>query len=272
MRTAIIADIHANLEALEAVLADIATVGAEEIVVLGDTIGYGPDPVACLDRIMALPATRVILGNHEAGVIDDAYFAVSDNFNGQARDALAWTRAQLSAAHLGYLRGLRHQVHIAYGIIGVHGTLDSPASFDYLFHERADGSGLLLTDSLPATFAAMERFHAKACLTGHSHLPVVFFADGSSVRLNFGNVNTFGVSHYGERFVACVGAVGQPRGGAPRADGTPCPDAYKACYVVLDEEMITFRRVDYDVSKTVERIFAIPALPSALGWRILRGE
>ena len=272
MRVAVLADIHANLGALEAVLADIAAVGVEETVVLGDIVGYGPDPAGCIERIMALPQVRAVLGNHEAGILDDAYFAVADNFNRQARAALEWTRSQLSPAHLAYLRGLRHRVHIAPGVIGVHGTLDAPASFDYHFHERADGNGLILTESLAGTFSAMTPFNAKACLCGHSHLPVVFFADGNPVRLNFGNLPSFSVSHYGERFVACVGAVGQPRGAATRADGRPIPDAYKACYVVMDEEMITFRRVDYDVETTAAKIFANPALPDDLVCRLLREE
>jgi len=272
MRKAVLTDIHANLEALIAVLQDVETQEVDEIILLGDLVGYGPDPGPVLDILMHLPNSRAIKGNNDVGCYDDAFFNDPANFNRYAQPAMAWTREQLAEQHRDWLRQLDHKVYIAYGIVGVHATLNAPEEFDYIFYEREHGARLVVTENLAATFAVMDALAAKICVIGHSHVPVVFAPDGSFVTMNFGELNEFSVSHYSRRVVACAGAVGQPRGVRPSDDGTPASDAYKACYAIIDDDFITFRRVDYDIETTVRKIGGNPDIPDWLGERLISGE
>lgn len=250
MKRALISDIHANLEALQAVLADIRAQGVQEIYCLGDIVGYGPNPCECLDEVMS-KCTVTILGNHDQATLFDP-----DGFNPVALQAVYWTREQLehgpgnAAARnkrwdfLGEL----HRTHTSGNFLFVHGSPREPTN-EYVFPED-----IYNQRKMDALFGRIERY----CFQGHTHLPGVFTTD-----YRFVSPEECSYQHRldGQKTMVNVGSVGQPRDGDPRA-----------CYVILDEELVIFRRLDYDVEKTRKKIHGIPELPDMLGDRLLTGR
>ncbi|MEK6650616.1 MAG: metallophosphoesterase family protein, partial [Bacteroidota bacterium] len=128
MRTAVISDIHGNLEALAAVERSIREEGADHVVCLGDIVGYGADPVACIDRVRALCA-HVILGNHDVAAGDPS---AAERVSSLAALGLLWTRSALTADHLMYLRGLP-LTHDDGDLYFVHASPINPAEWAYIF-------------------------------------------------------------------------------------------------------------------------------------------
>ena len=246
---AIISDIHSNLEALQAVLADIKAQNIKEVYCLGDVVGYGPNPRECVDLLM--DCKLVLLGNHDQGAMFDP-----DGFNQSAEKAIFWTRAQLeSAAEPRNLREKRWEFlaerprsHRENGYLYVHGSARNPLN-EYVFPEDVYNQR-----KMERIFALVERY----CFQGHTHVPGVF-----TENMQFLSPEEVDAAYKldGRKTLCNVGSVGQPR------DGNR-----KACYILLDEETITFRRVDYDWTKTRDKIYAIPDLDNFLGDRLGEGK
>jgi Predicted phosphoesterase len=244
---AIISDIHANLPALEAVLADIEGRGIDRIVCLGDVIGYGPDPAECWRLI--LDRCRIIIrGNHDQALGDREM----SRFHPRARNAIEWTRKRLLAEPDGdaivdaivNLPRTAREGRFLY----VHGSPYGP-TMDYL----------LPGDSFDRQRMAREFSQVDLyAFNGHSHIPGVIVKgtrfmppealEGESCKL------------MGRQAIVNVGSVGQPR------DGNP-----KSCYVTIDGGAVHYHRVEYDAESVCERILRIPELDPFLGRRLLAG-
>ena len=244
MRYAILADIHANLEALTAVLADIdRRGGADGYWVLGDLVNYGPDPGACIKILRSLPLIAVS-GNHDlaaAGKMSAAFF------NADAAAALDWTTKQLSMDDVEFLRSLPEMVERE-GFTLVHGSPRGPAT-EYLLSITAarQNFGLLAT---------------RHALAGHTHLPAAFkLEDSGNVRyLPF--TGGISLSLVEGRYIINPGSAGQPRDGDPRAS-----------YAIYDSgtSAIQLHRVEYDIKATQDKMLAA-GLPSHLIARLEIGR
>ena len=250
MKYALISDIHSNLVALEAVLADIRRQGVRRILCLGDIIGYGPEPNACIDLVRQ-HCELTILGNH-----DQAAMFEPDGFNSVALRAIQWTRDQIDRGPGGSsaingrwdFLGELPTHHIDGETLYVHGSPRDPTC-EYVFPEdaREDRKMRPLFDLVP-----------RVCFQGHTHVPGVFVQGGDFLEPpDIGSEYRLG----GKKVMVNVGSVGQPR------DGNP-----KACYVLVDDDLIRFQRVAYDVEKTANKIFSIPELDVVSGQRILSGR
>jgi len=240
MKYAVIADIHANMEAFEVVLADAKEQNCTHYCCVGDVVGYNANPKECLDivRSMGMP---VVKGNH------DEYCSSEEDlegFNPHAAEAVNWTRKQLSAEDRDWLRDLKY-VRLVASFSMVHATLDGPQRWGYVF------------DKLAAA-ASFTYQNTAVCFFGHTHVPVAFVRD-SMVR--GGTYSKFRVEP-GKKYFVNVGAVGQPR------DGNP-----KAGYVVydMDEGTIELRRLEYDIPKAQKKIMAA-GLPQRLADRLAVGK
>jgi predicted phosphodiesterase len=240
MRYAVIADIHANLEGLEVVLADSKEQKCTHYCCVGDVVGYNANPKECLDiiRTMGMP---VVKGNH------DEYCSSEEDlegFNPHAAEAVNWTRKQLSTEDRQWLRDLKY-VRLVASFSMVHATLDGPQRWGYVF------------DKLAAA-ASFTYQNTAVCFFGHTHVPVAFVRD-SMVR--GGTYSKFRVEP-GKKYFVNVGAVGQPR------DGNP-----KAGYVIYDlnEGTIELRRLDYDIAKAQKKIMEA-GLPQRLADRLALGK
>lgn len=240
MKFAIIADIHGNLEALQAVLEDAQKQKCTHYACIGDVVGYGANPRECLQiiRSMGMPCVK---GNH------DEYCSIDENaegFNPLAAEAVMWTRQQLSEEDRQWLRDLRY-VRMVTNFTIVHATLDAPQRWGYVF------------DKLAAA-ASFPYQNTPVCFFGHTHVPVAFVRD-SMVR--GGTYSKFRIEP-GKKYFINVGAVGQPR------DGNP-----KAAYVVydVDEGTVELRRLDYDIATAQKKIRAA-GLPERLAERLAYGR
>ena len=220
MKRAILADVHGNLPALEATLADAAQQGAEYIAFLGDAVGYGPEPNECV-ALLAESCAVCLMGNHDYAALGSLSI---DEFNGYAREAMMMTRQSLTDVTLATLTGYR-QVHVDPPYHMVHSSPDEPLAWNYIVDLR---------DAMPQ----FEHFREPFCLVGHSHKPLVAIRrpSGSFASPECGLLTL----EEGYRYLLNVGSVGQPR------DGNP-----DACYLLLDEEAGTLeiRRVSYPVDR-----------------------
>src|SRR5271170_6730389 len=240
MRYAIIADIHANLEAFQVVLADIKTQKVQQIVCLGDVVGYNANPKECLDMVRAMNIP-VVKGNH------DEYCSSEDHlegFNPHAAEAVVWTRNQLTIEDRRWLRDLKYSRMVDNFTI-VHATLDAPQRWGYVF------------DKLAAA-ASFTYQNTPVCFFGHTHVPVAFIRDS---QIRGGTYSKFKVEP-GRKYFLNVGAVGQPR------DNNP-----KAAYVVYDmnEGSIELRRLAYDIPAAQKKIIDA-GLPPRLAERLAVGK
>ena len=240
MKYAVIADIHANLEALQVVLEDTRNQNCTHYCCVGDVVGYNANPKECLDiiRDSGMPCVK---GNHDEYCSSDEYL---EGFNPHAAEAVTWTRKQLSAADRLWLREMKY-VKLVASFSMVHATLDGPQRWGYVF------------DKLAAA-ASFTYQNTSVCFFGHTHVPVAFVRD-SMVR--GGTYSKFKVEP-GKKYFVNVGAVGQPR------DGNP-----KAAYVIydMDEGSIELRRLDYDIPKAQKKILAA-GLPPRLADRLALGK
>ena len=234
-RVAIISDIHANLEALEAVFADIDAQGASEVLCLGDIVGYGIDADACIDLIRRR-CSVCLCGNHDWAMINSAL-----GFNSMARQAIEYTRYRLQPGRFAgrakrrrwdFMKALTHEQKRGDWLI-VHGSPRDPV-MEYIFPEDVD----IAPDKIEEIFERIDR----VCFVGHTHLPGVFTEEPA-----FHSSAQLAQSYYigQDKAVVNVGSVGQPRDGDMRAS-----------YVVVGDDTVTFRRVRYDVQKTTEKIRA----------------
>lgn len=249
MKRAILSDIHANLEALTAVLADAQRQDVEQFICLGDIVGYGPNPRECIDLIMKFDAC--ILGNHDLAALFDP-----EGFSSGAEHAIFWTRQQLEDSdqdpeqarrRLDFLAQLP-RTHREDRFLFVHGSPRQPLN-EYVFPE--DVFNRRKTENI---LAAVEQF----CFHGHTHVPGVISEDMAfSSPDELDNRYVFGK----HKAMINVGSVGQPRDNDPRS-----------CYVVLDDEAVWFRRVDYPKDLTAAKIHSIDDLDDFLGDRLLEGR
>jgi diadenosine tetraphosphatase ApaH/serine/threonine PP2A family protein phosphatase len=239
---AIISDIHANLEALEATGSEIDRIGPDKVLCLGDVVGYGASPGECIEITRKLASTT-IAGNHDFGVTgmtDITYF------NQYAREAIVWTAKTLDEQGLEFLRQLplSHVERERFRI--VHATPQDPGKWNYIFtHQQA-----------MEEFAA---FTEQICFIGHSHQPCIFeLMDAETIIMNSDNVRI----RDGRRYIVNVGSVGQPRDSDPRA-----------CLCVYDDQEgeITIRRIAYDIEQAQAKIKEA-GLPPVLANRLSWGE
>ena len=240
-RTAIISDIHANATALDSVFDDASSQGVTNFVCLGDIVGYGPDPSECVRKIQELNCIT-IKGNHDEYVLDEYDL---DNFNEEAREALLWTRSQLSSAQKNWLALLPYTRRLGRNSL-VHASLDEPESWQYITN-RLDASLLLKEQKSLITFC------------GHTHRPMVFkYTQGAASKLEGVVVEIDSSSKY----MINVGSVGQPRDGDTRA-----------CYVIFDRtaRTVEFRRIIYDINRTADRI-KNSELPNSLAERLFEAD
>lgn len=245
MRIGILGDIHGNLDALTAVVEAMRAEGIDDWVQVGDLVGYGPEPSACIDLVRELGCT-VCMGNHDAavlGLLDTGYF---NNF---ARTAIQWTRERLRPSDFEYLRSLQLVVNKGLYTV-VHGTLHLPEQFGYVISPVEARDSLLLQ----TTFL---------CFVGHSHVPAIYLMrEGQQHSLDVVYQSAAEVKVEGYlRVLMNVGSVGQPRDEDPRA-----------AYATFDTEsgVAAIRRVDYDIASVQAKIRRA-GLPEMLANRLALG-
>lgn len=291
---AIISDIHGNLEALDAVLADIKQQGIQEIYCLGDIVGYGPNPRECIDRVTS--CKLCLLGNHDQGALFDP-----EGFNPGAERAIFWTRTQLEKGDpKGNERrweflGELPRMHREGKFLFVHGSARNPLN-EYVFPED-----IYNQRKMERIFSLVDQY----CFQGHTHVPGVFTAS-----LKFLAPEDIGFTYNlgEEKLLINVGSVGQPRNGdwrasyvvlydegdsenegetqmpgSPVAPGTgtmqlsgidftkPPPETSESTGGTGIPHVV-FRRVEYDVETTKQKIYGIPDLDNFLGDRLLDGR
>ena len=265
--TAIISDLHGNRQAVEACLADAEVRGAKRFVCLGDMVGYGAEPRACLDAVMrrCVPAPSAegaplepgicLKGNHEEALLFSA-----DDFNPKARAAIEWTREEVSRdparadAYWDFIGELEASAADDVAMYA-HGSPRDPVREYVVPRDIRD------REKMGALFGAMVR---PICFIGHSHVPVVLFEDGAYFvpkaeepvcgPYDLGDLE-------GNRAIVNVGSVGQPRDGDPRLS-----------YVLFDGRNVTFVRADYDHAAAAAAIRAVPELPEFLADRLANGR
>jgi diadenosine tetraphosphatase ApaH/serine/threonine PP2A family protein phosphatase len=245
VRYLILSDIHANLDALEAVLADADGLQYDGVLVLGDLVGYGADPAAVMTRTFALTPTAIIRGNHDkvcAGLEAPA------SFNDMARASIEWTAGQLSDVERQRLADLpQGPLEVDEHVVICHGA---PFDEDYYVFDADDAA------------QALESSTRQICLFGHTHVPAVYtHLTDPLVRTPDLAEDELSWPKEGPALIN-VGSVGQPRDGDPRA-----------AYGLLDDALRTvrLRRVDYDVAAAQAKIVAA-GLPELLALRLERGQ
>lgn len=225
MKLALLSDIHANIQALEACLAHAQTQGAQQTAFLGDLVGYGADPVAVVQRVMALAAQGawVLKGNHDEMALHPPA-VVQTVGDSTAR----WTGTQLDAVQREFLEGLPLLIQLDQVLL-VHASADGPERWHYVYDQR--GAALSLD-------AATERAQVRYVFGGHVHTQTLYYRGATGGLMKFEPTAGVPVPVPRHRhWLATVGSVGQPRDGSP-----------KAMYAVFDSEraQLTFHRVDYD--------------------------
>lgn len=271
---AIISDIHANIEALSAVIADIDRRDVKEVICLGDVVGYGPNPKECLDLVQER-CKVCLMGNHDHAVLFEPC-----NFNLPAERACYWTRQLFEQepdkkvrderwSFLGSLP-VRHQEA---DILYVHASPRRPIN-EYIFPEDVFTN----PQKVMANFDRLER---RLCFVGHTHQPGVFLDDPY-----FDPPNELPDAPYfeieDERAIINVGSVGQPRDRDPRASYVLVhrneeaigdeAESLVAAALSCSVEQVEFVRVEYDHEATVQKILAEPALDDLLGTRLYEGR
>ena len=254
MKKALISDIHGNLEALEAVLADIATQGITDIYCLGDVVGYGPNPRECVDKVMG--CKLVLLGNHDQGAMFDP-----DGFNPPAERAIFWTRSQLETSGENRTKREKRWEFLAErpptfkedSLLFVHGSARNPLN-EYVFPED-----IYNQRKMDRIFALVDKY----CFQGHTHVPGVFTESLQDDSYQFQSPEELTDSTHKldeRKTMVNVGSVGQPR------DGNRA-----AAYAVFDDvaEQITFYRVPYDHLAAARKIREA-GLPEDLAQRLER--
>lgn len=247
MRIALIADIHGNREAFDAVLDAIAREKVDRIALLGDFVGYGADPGYCVTRAAELVAHGAIAvrGDHDAA----AASGVADDFNDYARVALGWTRAALDDAQRAFLAGLPLTQEEGERLY-VHASAADPGAWRYV------GDAASAAEALAAT-------SRRVVLCGHHHKPAIYSQTPDHAPTAFIPAADAPVPllHH-RRWLAVLGACGQPRDENPRA-----------AYAIFDEatRSLCYRRAPYDIEKAARKIHAA-GLPQILAARLFVGR
>ena len=240
MRYAVIGDIHGNLEALQAVLEDVDEQGVDEILCVGDVVGYGADPEACLE-LVSEGCSTVVTGNHDYAVAGQSSL---ESFNPYARRALQWTAERLSADAQQVLAEFPLTAQMN-GFALVHSSFFAPERFDYIFAPSQARVSFLKQD-VPLAFF------------GHTHLPVSFF---NTQPITYSLEPEISLDPQTKTLIN-VGSVGQPR-----------DEDARASYAIYDSEsrVVTLRRVTYNIEQAAERITRA-GLPEILAERLFLGR
>lgn len=242
MKVLLVSDIHANLVALEAVLAEAGECDA--VWNLGDTVGYGPKPRECLDKMVDLFANPVLVGNHDLACIGEVDIS---EFNPVAQLASRWTSLQLGMDHRAYLNALP-AVTITSACTLAHGSPRSPV-WEYV-----------TTPQIAAENFAF--FDTDACFIGHTHVAMYALLREGSDEVEVGPLeDEQTIDLLAGRYLVNPGSVGQPRDRDPRA-----------AYAILDTDLgsLTAHRVTYDVALTQKQM-AMANLPDVLIARLAHG-
>lgn len=244
MRTALISDIHGNLAALEAVLADIDRHAPDRIVSLGDNVGYGPQPRECLELVRKRCAL-VLMGNHEHAVLNGA-----EHFTPLARIAIDWTAQQLRDPEtLAYISALK-PAKLLDGALLVHGSVRDPL-FDYVREADSPWMFYRLVQTLREDFKDFD-----LCFVGHNHRAFL----GTELGYIFPHEERRKFQLEGQKAYVSIGSTGQPRDGDRRSS-----------WVLFDGKSVEYHRVDYDRQLTIDLIHKA-GLPEFLAERLLYGE
>jgi predicted phosphodiesterase len=246
MRFAVLTDIHANREAFDAVLADVAGHGVDRVVLLGDIVGYGADPEWCCDRAMVLVADGAISvrGNH-----DNAAAGAHESMSPLAKRALDWTATRLSEAQKAFLASLPMTVETD-GVLFVHASASQPEAWSYVTSD---------TRAAPSFRACT----ARVILCGHVHVPLLTSCDlGGVVREQAFKPGLPIPLLPSRRWLAVVGSVGQPRDGVAQAG-----------WALVDTrtQELTYRRTPYDAAGAAKKV-RDAGLPEELAVRLLVGR
>ncbi|MEI6668275.1 MAG: metallophosphoesterase family protein [Acidobacteriota bacterium] len=245
MRFLVLADIHSNAAALDAVLADARTRGFERVLLLGDLVGYGAQPNEVLDAIAALPVAAAVRGNHDRVVagLDDA-----ESFNEAARQGADWTRRALTPDHATTVRDL------APGPLAVNDWIE-------ICHGTPFDEDAYVLETLDALVALRTTRH-PLCLFGHTHLPQAYSYGSNEMRHHELSDGVVLRLEPGRAYLANVGSVGQPRDSDPRAAYGIADDAAKT---------VTVFRVSYDIA-SAQRAIREAGLPERLANRLSVGR
>lgn len=243
MKLAILSDVHANLEALKAVIKDIESKGVEKVFFLGDAVGYGANPNECVEILDSLCEIK-LLGNHDYVALG---LESSRNFNPMAQKSIKWTQEQLTDETVSRLSDFEME-NTFLDFYMVHATPENPLEWNYILGPQD-------------AYENFDHFSQHFCLVGHSHLPCVFCLEPG------GNISavTSGKPFKAEKdfqYIINVGSVGQPRDGI--AD---------ACYLLIDTNKKHFEyiRVPYDLDKAQEKM-QDAQLPEYLITRLASGK
>ncbi len=240
MRYGIVSDIHSNLEAFEAVLDALSKEKIDKYICVGDIVGYGADPRACIKKVRQLNIVTV-LGNHDAGCIG---FTDLSYFNKQAKTAVIWTKEILNQSDLEYLKILRLVIEMGDFALA-HGTLDNPEAFYYMLDR----------------YRALRSFDAmktRILFVGHSHVPGIFEHRKDNLKYFYQKKIKLSKN---AKYIINTGSVGQPRDGNSRAS-----------FVIYDthRDEICIKRIEYDIGKAKEKILKA-GLPPMLADRLSKG-
>jgi diadenosine tetraphosphatase ApaH/serine/threonine PP2A family protein phosphatase len=246
MRIALLADIHANREAFEAVLARLESCDIDRIALLGDLVGYGPDPAFCVEKAARLieKGALAVLGNHDAAIADGAA-----DMNAIAREAIDWTREQLDDQHKAVLAALPESQSEGDALF-VHATARNPLAWEYVTGPQQAERSLRATS-------------ARITLVGHVHAPHLWRLTSAGTAT--GHIPMVGVEvplAASQVWLGVMGAVGQPRDGKNAA-----------AFGILDlaRRTLTFERQPYDYFTTCRKV-RDAGLPEALAARLTRGR
>ena len=240
MRFAIFGDIHANLEALQAVLADAQAHDCTHYVCLGDVVGYNADPHECVELIRQLECP-VVKGNHDEQASAEV---ILENFNPLAEEAINWTRENLNDEDKKWLRDLRLVRQVRDFTI-VHATLDTPHKWGYVFNQL----------DAAASFSYQ---HTNLCFYGHTHAPRAYVKDAAVKGVPLQRL----LIEANKKYFINVGSVGQPRDGD-----------WHASYCIFSpaEHIVELRRIEYDINTAQDKIVAA-GLPQRLADRLALGK
>jgi len=242
MRHCIFSDVHSNLEAFEAFSKAAASDKIDEYLYLGDVVGYGADPHACIARLQSLKPRVLIAGNHEWGLLE---LLGLEYFNEYAEAAILWTQRLMNKEELEYLKSFR-LLHETGDLTLVHGSLEQPARFNYVL----DPDDAELTLRLSRT---------PLCFVGHSHVAGFYYVQEGAVVYSKGPKLRL---ERDKKYIINTGSVGQPRDGDPRA-----------AYVIYDdtENTVEIKRAAYDIKAAQGKIVKA-GLPVWLATRLAEGR
>jgi predicted phosphodiesterase len=232
MKYAIISDIHSNLEALTKALSIIDEKNVDEIVCLGDVVGYGANPNECIEVVRSR-CSSVVLGNHDAAALNPS---LAHDFNAIAKRAITWTAEQLTDESRAFISSLP-LVERWKEILFVHSSPYLPQEWEYI-------------QDVDDAYSALRHFEEKICFIGHTHIPGIFSQRGRAKSISAD-----------EKYLINVGSIGQPRDGNPML-----------AFGIFDSTAWEYEliRSEYNIQQAAEQIYQT-TLPEELGNRLMYG-